>query len=491
MEIESLLGETLRCTPSRIALDDGVLTLTYRQLAEAVTSEARFLRAAGGTRFALLAENGAGWVIADLALHHLRQVNVPLPAFFTPPQQRHALDDAAIDVLVTDRKEHVLERWPEFRLLGRSPFSGLHVLQRAVAADARRAVAPGVVKITYTSGSTGEPKGVCLTAATLNCVSRSIATAVAGLGVTRHLCLMPLATLLENIAGVHASLRAGAGCVLPSRARTGIDYGALDPQKLLGTILRVRPDSLILVPELLRVLVRAVQAGHALPSSLKFVAVGGAMVSRELLAEATQLGLPVFEGYGLSECASVACLNTPGSSRLGSVGRPLPHVRIRVDEEGQIRVRGAVMSGYLGDPVRQEPLEIATGDLGEIDSDGYVYVRGRLKNVFITSLGRNISPEWVERELAHEPEIRHALAHGEARPSVGALLSPWQPSLDDAAIEHAVRRANARLPGYAQVRHWACMPEAPTFANGLLTANGRLRRERVLERFGGLLQSAS
>jgi long-subunit acyl-CoA synthetase (AMP-forming) len=98
--------------------------ITYRELPEVVESDAEFLRATGGLRFALLAENGCGWVISDLALHHLHRLNVPLPAWFTPAQQRHILDDAAIDTLITDRPAEVLERWPEFRLVGLSPASG-------------------------------------------------------------------------------------------------------------------------------------------------------------------------------------------------------------------------------------------------------------------------------------------------------------------------------------------------------------------------------
>ena len=491
MRIESMLSETPRLFAGRIALDDGTRVVTYGQLADVVLREAEFLRAAGGLRFALLAENGCGWAISDLALHHLHRLNVPLPAYFTQAQQRHIIDDAGIDTVVTDRPADVFAQWPEFHLAGMSPASGLSVFRRAVEEGCRLPVEVGVTKVTYTSGSTAEPKGVCLSTATMNCVSRSLVHATSPIGVRRHLCLMPLSTLLENLAGIHASLRAGASCIVPPGSVTGMSYGALDPQKLLGTLARAQPESLVLVPELLRVLVRARQAGHTLPASLKFIAVGGAVVSRTLLDEAAEIGLPVFEGYGLSECASVVCLNTPQAARRGSVGRPLPHVRVRVDEGGQIRVRGAVMSGYLGDDQPNPRAEIATGDLGEIDADGYVYVRGRLRNIFITSLGRNVSPEWVERELAHEPAIRHAFAYGEAQPGVGALLNPAQPALEAAVLEHAVSRANSRLPDYAQVRHWARMPEVPSIANGLLTANGRLRRERVLERFGSLLRAAS
>jgi long-subunit acyl-CoA synthetase (AMP-forming) len=269
-----------------------------------------------------------------------------------------------------------------------------------------------------------------------------------------------------------------------------MSFGALDPQRVLRILATSQPESIVLVPELLRLLIRAAQGGHSLPRTLKFIAVGGAAVSRSLLDEASDLGLPVYEGYGLSECASVVCLNTPEHRRPGSVGRPLPHVRVGVDEQGQIIVSGAVMSGYLGDAPQHGLNTVATGDLGEIDADGYVYVRGRTRNIFITSFGRNVSPEWVESELAHEPAIRHAIAFGEAQPAVSALLSPARPDIPADALQSAVERANSRLPAHAQIRSWVRMPDAPSFANGLLTANGRIRREQALTRYADLLRTA-
>jgi long-subunit acyl-CoA synthetase (AMP-forming) len=438
----------------------------------------------------LLAENGCDWALADLAIHHLNRLNVPLPTFFTPAQIRHAIDDAGIDTLITDRRTEVMDRWPEFSVVG-ALSNGLAVLRRAVDQGMRPAIPAGTAKITYTSGSTAEPKGVCLPGAALDRATRAMAQVTAPSGLGRHLCLMPLPTLLENLAGVHAPLRSGATCVVPPGSDTGMSYGALDPQRLLRSLTLHRPDSLVLVPELLRLIVRAAQSGYVLPDSLKFIAVGGAPVARSLLEEAAALRLPVFEGYGLSECGSVVCLNTPQASRLGSVGRALPHVSVARDRGGELRVSGWLMSGYLGDTHFHGPHEIATGDLAEVDADGYVYIRGRLRNLFITSFGRNVSPEWIERELAHEPAIRHALAIGEGCPDVRALVCPAQPELGQTTIERAVEHANERLPDYARVRHVVRMPEAPTLSNGLLTANGRLRRERILERFGALLDRAA
>ena len=490
MEIDALLDDTPRRTPGRIALTDGKRSITFGQLAPLVRHEAALLHATGGLRFALLADNGCDWALADLAIHHLHRMNVPLPAFFTPAQMRHAIDDAGIDTLITDRPVEVMDRWAEFSPVG-TMSGNLAILRRAVDPAQRRAVPFGTTKVTYTSGSTADPKGVCLAGAVLDRATRAMVQTTAPIGIGRHLCLMPLPTLLENLAGVHAPLRSGATCVIPSSADTGMSYGALDPQRLLKSLATHRPESLVLVPELLRLIVRAAQAGHALPDTLKFIAVGGAPVARSLLEEAAALQLPVFEGYGLSECGSVVCLNTPQAKRLGSVGRALPHARVSLADGGELRVSGSVMSGYLGDAPSQNLQEIATGDLAEIDAEGYVYIRGRLRNLFITSFGRNVSPEWIERELAHEPAIRHALAIGEGRPDVRALVCPAKPELEQAAIEHAVEHANERLPDYARVRRVVRMPETPSLANGLLTANGRLRRERVLERFGALLDRAA
>jgi long-subunit acyl-CoA synthetase (AMP-forming) len=200
MQIESLLGETPRLVPGRIALDDGTRVITYGQLADVVVMEAHFLRASGGLRFAVLAENGCGWVISDLALHHLHRLNVPLPAYFTPAQRRHILDDAGIDTVITDRPAELQEQWPQFRLAGRSPASGLSVFRREVDESPRRRVPVGVTN-TYASGSTAEPKSVPQHRP-LDCISRSLANATA-----RQNKASPVhraRPLLENLAGIHA-----------------------------------------------------------------------------------------------------------------------------------------------------------------------------------------------------------------------------------------------------------------------------------------------
>jgi long-subunit acyl-CoA synthetase (AMP-forming) len=482
-----LLDALRSAPPGAIALVDGQRTISYGALPALIEHEIEWLRKGGAERHAVLADNGVPWALADLALHVGELLSVPLPGSFTPAQLAHALDDAGIDAVLTDDDTRAPSLLPGWRHNGTSPVSGLHRYRRQLDL-ASRAIAPaGTRKITYTSGSTANPKGVCLSGPALEAIAESVAGATRELAIERHLCILPLATLLENVAGLYAPLLRGATCVVPPSSVTGMSYGGLDAGRLLGTLSREQPSSLILVPELLQVLVVAAERGWQPPASLQFVAVGGAKVSGELLARADAAGIPVHEGYGLSECASVVCLNTPASRRAGTVGRPLPHVRVRVDASGQVHVAGNTMLGYLGDPPRAPLDEVATGDLGVFDADGYLQLYGRMGNRFITGFGRNVSPEWVECEISQRLGGRPVLVHGESRPYVVALVGASAHEASDAAVEAAIAAANTVLPSYAQVRHWARAPGPFTPADGTLTANGRLRRRQIHSRLGALL----
>jgi long-subunit acyl-CoA synthetase (AMP-forming) len=468
------------------AIDDGTLRLSYADVQRSVAAERRWLQSMRVRRCALLADNSASWILSDLALLACEAVNVPVPPSFTREQMAHVLDDGGIDWVLTDAAERFLRDHSTFSYVASSHQTGLALLRRDGDSSQAAASTADVSKVTYTSGSTGTPKGVCLSQRAIQSVTDSLVAATAALGVQTHLCLLPLATLLENIAGVYVPLTMGAKVVVRPCHATGVSYAGLKVPLLLRAIETIEPESMILVPELLRALVYAAGSGWRAPPSLKFIAVGGGAVATRLLQQARGAGLPVFQGYGLSECGSVVCLNTPENDRVDSVGRALPHARVRIDANGEICVSGATMSGYLGAPLHRDS-EVRTGDLGEIDVDGFVYVRGRIKNLFITSMGRNVTPEWVESELVSEPVIAQAMVSGEARPHPVALLVASPANKD--AIDAAVARANSRLPDYARVRRWALFPEAPTLANGLSTANGRLRRAAIGAKYHQLIDS--
>jgi long-subunit acyl-CoA synthetase (AMP-forming) len=306
----------------------------------------------------------------------------------------------------------------------------------------------------------------------------------------RHLCLLPLATLLENIGGLYAPLLAGATVCLPRLATVGLSGSSgLDVGRLIAALIDWRASTAIMVPQMLQALVTAGQAGATLPRTLRYLAVGGAPVSSKLLADAQALGLPVHEGYGLSECGSVVAVSRPGEVRSGSVGKPLPHVRIAFADDGEILIRGIDWQGYLGEGTSARAQDcIATGDLGYLDAEGFLFLTGRKKNLFITSFGRNVAPEWVEGELASHPGIAQAAIFGEARPFNCAVIVPY-PGATHGVIEAALDEANRRLPDYAQVRAWIPATEAFTPHNGLSTANGRLRRTAILGQYAAQVES--
>jgi long-subunit acyl-CoA synthetase (AMP-forming) len=159
----------------------------------------------------------------------------------------------------------------------------------------------------------------------------------------------------------------------------------------------------------------------------------------------------------------------------------LPHVRISFAEDGEILVRGSALLGYAGQPPRSVQ-DWPTGDLGYLDECGFLYITGRKKDIFITAFGRNVSPEWVESELALQPAIARSWIHGEARPWNTAVVVA-KPGATARDIEAAISAANSHLPGYAQVRHWLPAAEPFSTANGELTSNGRLRRDVIAARY--------
>ncbi|MBN1240952.1 MAG: AMP-binding protein [Gammaproteobacteria bacterium] len=478
--------------PSASALVDANERVGYAELAARVEEWSVVLRRHRVGTFALAAGNRPAWVIADVAALNTGASVVPVPDFFSPAQLRHVLRDSGADAMLADAASAAAGI-----CLGAEPLAalpdGMRLLRLRPAPDA--APPRDAVRISYTSGTTGEPKGARLPIATLESVAESVREATRAVDVRRHLCLLPLPTLLENVAGVYAPLLAGAEVAVPGSAETGLVGSArLDALRLLTCIGSYRPHSIIVVPQMLDALVRVIEGGGARPESLRFIAVGGAHTSQSLLERAERCGLPVYEGYGLTECGSVVALNTPGARRVGSVGRPLAHARVRVDESGEIVVSGAVMSGYThqsaaagsGDAPYSggggAVAEVRTGDLGRLDPDGFLYVHGRRRNVFITSFGRNVSPEWVEAALGSSPHIAQAALFGEARPWNVAVLVPM-PGATEADIDAHVEKVNAELPDYARVGQWITASEPFSAANGLSTANGRPRRERILRRY--------
>lgn len=456
-------------------------SLNYRQLFAEVERRTALLRAQPPGVFALALENGPQALLWDLAALFAERPCVILPPFFSPAQRAHCLQQSQASLALCGEELH-----GELQAAG---FVAAEPFWQRPAANAA-ALPAGTAKITYTSGSTGAPKGVCLSAEAMLRVARQLELASRPSAPQKYLAVLPLAVLLENL-GLYAALLAGASLTVLPQAQLGIaGASGVDWKRLLGCIALSGAQSLILVPQLLLGLVTAIERGMMRVGPLRFVAVGGARVAQSLLERAAAVGLPVFEGYGLSECASVVCLNRPGANRPGSVGRPLPHVQVKLAEDGEVLVRGSTLLGYLGEPPFSGPWW-PTGDLGRFDEDGYLYLDGRKKNQFITSFGRNVNPEWIEAELTQGGVLLQAFVHGEGLPHNLALLWPLDPQASDESIEQALQRSNAALPDYARVHAWKRLPEPFSSAAGTLTANGRPRRAEILQRYQAELSELS
>ena len=429
-------------------------SLSYAQLLPLVGQKMRALEEIldPGTVLATRLDHGLDEALVELAALASGHPLLSLPLFFSEAQTSHAL--------VASGARHIAG--PD----------GVKATPLPPAAPAQ--IPLGTARISFTSGSTGMPKGICLSEDHMMTVARSVIDAV-GVGMAgRHLAILPPGILLETVAGFFTTLLAGGCYVCPPQADVGLanpfrpDFAAM-----LRAIADLEITSLILVPEYLAGLVAQMeQSGDRLPL-LRLVAVGGARISPSQIMRARALGLPVRQGYGLTECASVVSLEEANGYVPGSAGTPLRHMRARLASDGEILLEGPLCLGAIGGEPPETPFH--TGDVGRIDDAGRLWVEGRKSNLIITSFGRNISPEWVETSLLAQPEIAQAMVHGDGMAQLEALLVPaWA----DADLAAAVARANATLPAYAHVGAWR---EAAHFTpdNGMLTGNGRLRRDAI------------
>jgi len=484
-EILDRIAEHAMLTPEAPALQGSHETLSYAELQRRIDTLSIRLQASGFSQLGLLMDNCPEWVICQLAAMHADICVTPIPLFFNSSQIHHLLDSCGIELIICDQLSR-LNTLSIDTILRQDIHSGAVRRRSANLRSPSLSRHPDTRLITFTSGTTEQPKGVCLSNTALDRLCQSLYQEIEPLQIERHTSVLPLSVLLEHVAGVLLSLYAGAQCSIYPAQQTGLSgSGQLNLERFAALLQNTQPQSLILVPELLQVLVGLAGRGMT-PESLRFVAVGGGHIAPQLLRQAEALSLPVYEGYGLSECGSVVSLNTPQQHCRGSVGRALPHCQIMLSEQQEILVKGARMLGYLGENEQQGEW-LATGDIGHLDDAGFVYIQGRKRNVLINSFGRNLSPEWIESELCASPAIAQACLFGDAKPFNIALLTPaasGSATIDSRkAINDWIEQLNSRLPDYARVVDWISTSTPFSCANDLLTPNGRLRRVPIQRRY--------
>ncbi len=439
----------------------------------------------------ILADNSLEWIAIDLATQEIGVTLVPLPSFFTPNQWLHAIKSSGMQAIFCPQE--VIVR--NLGFIFQNDYVGELKLFESMSVLSSMVDQPNLVevqKITYTSGTTSEPKGVCLSTDQQWSVAQTIEEALRSLQIKRHLNVLPLSVLLENIAGVYTALTCGAQNICVPLSEIGLHGSShFDADACIAAIEKYQAESIILLPQMLQAIVARSTKQDPRLKSLKFVAVGGGKTPVALIKTAKSMGIPVYEGYGLSECASVLALNTPKDERIGSVGKVLSNRSIRITEDGEIEVKNDHLPHYLEKNTELEASDsewLATGDLGHLDDDGFLYLDGRKKNVLITSFGRNISPEWPESLLLGSGLFRQAMVIGDGQAQLGALLVTAKDGLSDEVIQAEVTSANQALPDYAQIKHWLLADEPFTQINGLATANGRLKRDLIKNKFNDQIE---
>ena len=463
--------------PDSPAVGEGDVRLCFAQLAARVAGLAEELAALPEV-IGVLAPNSVDAFVAALALAYAGKTFVPLPYFFSPQQLGHIVADSGLRHILT------VAQWADKAARFGLPVSLIGESEANFSAARQK---PGQ-RIIYTSGTTGQPKGVRLGAAQINASTVGLAQAVKADPKDVYLSILPFPLLLEQVCGIHAPVLAGASVILATDAAAGCAEG--NPELLIRAAERAQPTISVLVPELLRAWVAGLSlSGRKAPSSLRFLAVGGAPVSPTLAEAGWALGLPVHEGYGLSECCSVVALNRPGDRTPGTVGKPLSGLTVTI-ESGEIVVEGAtVMDGYLGRDASAG--RWATGDLGDIDATGNLIIHGRKDNILVLATGRNVSPEWVEGLLTADPRLGRAIVLGHGEPTLTAVVTPsplgveWFAKALPEDVGGLIAALCADAPVYARPGKWVVAQEKDLAEKGLLTANGRPRRPALAQHFLG------
>jgi long-chain acyl-CoA synthetase len=504
-----------------------------------VRAAAAGLAAAGvrrGDRVALLSYNRLEWAVADYACQLLGAADVPIYSTLPADQVKFILKDSGSKLLFAENAAQA-EKAAGLGLPtvsfdaapGTTPFA--EFLKPGASAPEADPAPDDLATLIYTSGTTGEPKGVRLTHR--NLISNlSGCCSILGIGTEDTvLSFLPLSHSFERILDYAAFHR---GCTIAHAEHV---------EKVVANLMEVRPTVLGAVPRFYeKVYARIQEAAKQLPprrrrvfdwalrvgaeaaeharrgtrpglwlrlrhwlarslvqskmadkvgGRIRLFISGGGALSREVAEYLGSLGFTLLEGYGLTETAPVLAINAPGAARLGTVGKPLPGVELKLAEDGEILARGPnVMSGYHNRPddtaaVLQDGW-FRTGDIGEFDAEGYLKITDRKKDLLKTSQGKYVAPAPLENRLKLSPHVLNAVVVGDGRKYAAVLIVP-APGATREELQAAVNAANEGLPSHEKLKKFAVVDRDFSIEGGELTPTLKVKRRFVEKKYAGLI----
>jgi long-chain acyl-CoA synthetase len=543
------------------------IPISSRELYRDAVGVARTLAGWGitkGDRVAILSENRPEWALADFGCLLLGAVVVPIYTTLTAEQTAYLLKDSEAKVIFLSTAEQ-LKKFLEIRdqtqvekavimdYVGITEAIPMHRLMhegpqaRDPEFDAKaKAIGPeDAATIIYTSGTTGVPKGVRLTH---NNMASNIGCSLEAFGIGHsdlYISFLPLS---------HVTARHVDYAMLYNNVTVAycpfIDH-------LLKTLLEVRPTVFVAVPRLYekiyyqvqqrahvgfkhKIYQWAIKVGHAhrdqilvgktpsspswkLANKLVFSQIrnalggrvqlfisGGAPLGRELAGWYADVGIRIHEGYGLTETSPVIAVNTPGAHKLGTVGKPLRNVEVKIADDGEILVRGpSVFHGYWKMPEESRNAFVdgwfKTGDIGNLDSDGFLSVTDRKKDLIKTSGGKFIAPQPLENKLKASPLVAEAILVGDKRKYVSVVMLPNFPAVEEwarrnqvsfssredlvrnpkvrALFEVVIASLNEDLARFETIKKLLLVTEDFSIAGGTMTPSLKVRRRMVEERY--------
>jgi long-chain acyl-CoA synthetase len=479
--------------------------VTWGEFAAQIRAVAAWLIRAGiqpGDRCAVYAHNSVAWGAAALGIQAAGAVMVPIYPASTAEQVAYVVGHAGVRALFVGGGElrarisglpveHVVDLVCDWATICATPDDGA---PDRSAVDARVAAidldAPGL--LLYTSGTSGNPKGVPLT-------HRNV-------GVNAGDWLRCNAPLLEtgyrDLLWLPMSHIFGFGELCLGNTLEWETWMA-SPADALQVLPDVAPEVFFSVPAYWEKLARGVlaEAGEwgdrearrrALVRQsggrLRFCLSGGAGLKVEIKELLKDCGLLVIEGYGLTETSPTLTLNRPDAYRFDTVGKPLPSVELRLDDDGEILARGPnVFGGYFQDPEATRAAFtddgwFRTGDVGRWTDDGFLQIVDRKKDILVTAGGKNVPPANIEARFADDPVIERCVVYGDARPYLVAAL--WvRAGASETEIAARVDAANAGLARFETIKKWFVCAEPLTVEGGTLTSSLKLRRKAVYTRY--------